>query len=436
MALEGTLRDFSLADIFQLIGIQKKTGVLTLRQAGEVVTVSFLNGSVVSADSANKRLEDRLGNVLVKSGRLSQVRLQDALKVQRATLQRLGHILVRGRYIEENDLREALRLQVSQIVYRLFRWKDGDYQFSQEDTVDYDREHFTPLNSETILMEGIRMIDEWPIIERKIRSFDMVFRKTRPDLQPVITDTDDGDPADLDSALSPGRREAAAADDPVRLRRDEARLYELLDGHRSVQEVIDRGRMGDFDSCRILYDLLSRNLIAAVDATPAAPSEVRVRVRVPVRVGPAIERMAYLALAAAVAVSIATIDRSPLSGGPLRLVPPVAVDRIGDLIARSRLERLDEAVRVYFLQKGFYPDDLADLVKGGLVGPTAVSDPWGRRFGFLSTAKGYRIIAYDGAGHEDPARSLSGGRLESSAASAPAGEAAARWLPGPKTPSR
>ena len=50
MALEGTLKDFSLADIFQLIGIQKKTGILTLKNEGDVVTVSFLNGSVVSAD--------------------------------------------------------------------------------------------------------------------------------------------------------------------------------------------------------------------------------------------------------------------------------------------------------------------------------------------------------------------------------------------------
>ena len=30
MALKGTLRDFGLADIFQLIGIQRKTGLLVL----------------------------------------------------------------------------------------------------------------------------------------------------------------------------------------------------------------------------------------------------------------------------------------------------------------------------------------------------------------------------------------------------------------------
>src|SRR5262245_48269900 len=135
MALEGTLRDFSLADIFQLIGIQKKTGVLTLKYDGEVVTVSFLNGNVVTADSLKKKLEDRLGAVLVRSGRLSDKQLHQALKIQKETLKRLGHILVDGRYIGETDLREALRLQITQIVYRLFRWKDGDYHFNQEESV-------------------------------------------------------------------------------------------------------------------------------------------------------------------------------------------------------------------------------------------------------------------------------------------------------------
>ena len=35
MALEGTIRDFGLPDIFQLIGLQKKTGLLTLKNEKE-----------------------------------------------------------------------------------------------------------------------------------------------------------------------------------------------------------------------------------------------------------------------------------------------------------------------------------------------------------------------------------------------------------------
>jgi hypothetical protein len=86
VALEGTLRDFSLADIFQLIGLQRKTGVLTLRAPEDVVTVSFLDGKVVGADSLNKRIEDRLGQVLLKTGAVTQEELDASLRVQMETL--------------------------------------------------------------------------------------------------------------------------------------------------------------------------------------------------------------------------------------------------------------------------------------------------------------------------------------------------------------
>ena len=90
MALEGTIKDFGLPDIFQLIGLQRKTGILTLTSESESITVTFENGMVVMADSSSKRLEDRIGNVLVKQGKLSQDRLDEALEVQKQTLQRLG----------------------------------------------------------------------------------------------------------------------------------------------------------------------------------------------------------------------------------------------------------------------------------------------------------------------------------------------------------
>jgi len=124
MALEGTIKDFGLPDIFQLIGLQRKTGLLTLKHDKENVTVTFESGQVVMADSAAKRLEDRLGNVLVKQGKLSKEKLDEALQTQKATLQRLGHILTTGNYITPKDLKDALQVQVSQIVFRVFRWRD------------------------------------------------------------------------------------------------------------------------------------------------------------------------------------------------------------------------------------------------------------------------------------------------------------------------
>src|SRR5262249_7159464 len=99
MALEGTIKDFGLPDIFQLIGLQRKTGLLTLTHATTKSTAPSKTGMVSTAAPSSKRLEDRLGNVLVKQGKLSRERLEEALSTQKQTLQRLGHVLTTQSYI-------------------------------------------------------------------------------------------------------------------------------------------------------------------------------------------------------------------------------------------------------------------------------------------------------------------------------------------------
>src|SRR3954452_10094206 len=219
MALEGTLRDFSLADIFQLIGLQRKTGVLTLRGKDDTVTVTFLDGKVVGADSLNRRLENRLGTVLIKTGTLSQDQLNRALEIQKETLQRLGFILTHYGIISSDSLKQAIQLQILQIVYRLFRWKDGDYHFSQETTIEYDRDNVVPITAESILMEGARMIDEWPIIEKRIRSYDMVLRKKLTDQEIVVVGADEADEVDFDETPA-ARRKKPVGGDRIRISED------------------------------------------------------------------------------------------------------------------------------------------------------------------------------------------------------------------------
>src|SRR5450432_2262849 len=109
MALEGTLKDFSLADIFQLIGLQRKTGVLTLRGPEDTVSVTFLDGKVVGADSLNRKLETRLGHVLIRSGTLTNEQLSRALEIQKETLQRLGFILTHYGIVSSDALKDAIQ---------------------------------------------------------------------------------------------------------------------------------------------------------------------------------------------------------------------------------------------------------------------------------------------------------------------------------------
>ncbi|MET0405181.1 MAG: DUF4388 domain-containing protein, partial [Cystobacter sp.] len=54
MALTGTLKDFGIADILQLIGQQQKTGVLALTHKDDSVHVAFKDGNIVKAESAHR----------------------------------------------------------------------------------------------------------------------------------------------------------------------------------------------------------------------------------------------------------------------------------------------------------------------------------------------------------------------------------------------
>src|SRR4029077_3379120 len=197
----------------------------------------------------------RLGNVLVKQNKISKERLEDVLQTQRQTLQRLGHILISSNAITAKDLKDALQVQVSQIVFKVFRWRDGEYHFAPADSVDYDRENTTPMSADFILMEGIRMVDEWPIIEKKIPSMDIVFRTV---VDPSMIEVGAG-PA---SEPGEGRRAPASASNKIRLSAEEERIYRKVDGVRTVQAVIDSTGLGEFDVCRTLYDLLNRNIVA------------------------------------------------------------------------------------------------------------------------------------------------------------------------------
>jgi len=390
MALEGTIKDFGLPDIFQLIGLQRKTGLLTLKNEKDQVTVVFENGMVVNADSSTKRLEDRLGNVLVKQGKLSKERLEDALNTQKQTLQRLGHVLTTQSYITVKDLKDAINVQVSQIVFKVFRWRDGEYHFEPTESVDYDRENFSPLSADFILMEGIRMVDEWPIIEKKIPSMDIVFK---PAVDPHSIEVGGGAEAESMGGVTPEpKRVAASSSSKIRLTPEEERIFRKVDGARTVQAIIDSVGMSEFDTCRMLFDLLNRNLITTVGRGTTKQAEA-----VPDE-GVASATPGYLLTAVAILVAVYSQRTSPfgVTGFPPMLKSTEELMLQG--VSRTRLERLDRAVMAYDLDRGGVPRTLEELVDHALVDPSYVHDPWARPYHYALTDNGYLLSGVDDAG--------------------------------------
>ncbi len=389
MALKGTLRDFSLADIFQLIGIQRKTGVLTLKHAEDVVLVSFVQGSVVAAESQHRRLEDRIGTVLMKTGQITEAQLQDALKTQRETLNRLGNVLVDKGLIDIDVLRDALQIQISQTIYRLFRWQRGEFDFSQETKVDYDKKFIVPLSAESVLMEGARILDEWPMIEKGIRSFSTVYRRADVEIAAVKQD----------SSTAAGEAEGA-----ITLSDEERVVHSLVDGKRTVQEVVERSLFGEFETCRILYELINRHLLEEVRTRTPRAAAVEAPSRR--RLAPVVQGIAYLLLilvaGGAVFYRIQPWLFDVMQGkrfeaclSPVFGSPDVAL--LDEALASDRLHHVDFALQVYYLLNRTYPPALTHLVSANLVKQEDLLDSDGNLYGYEKMPGGYRLISESGS---------------------------------------
>ncbi|MGI5865615.1 MAG: DUF4388 domain-containing protein [Myxococcales bacterium] len=382
MALKGTLKDFGIADIFQLIGQQGKTGILHLADGDEQVHVHFKDGNVVKADCAGRKRKELLGDMLVRAGVITQRQLDDALEEQKRTLKRLGDILVSSRALARESLREMAQLQTTETLYRLFAWKSGTYEFEVAE-VDYDPESITPIRSESVLMEGFRRVDEWPMIRKKITGASMTFERLKE-----LPDTPGGGSLDdeLDAAFGEFEEKK---DEPEKsegefknLGANERLVYKLADPGRDVQFIIDRSRLGEFEACKALLNLVNLGCLKPISGASRVDDSLGRRRRWAARAvqlaGRAATGLLILGLGALV---LTRLGGMAATGGERRYADPAA----RRLVGRAQLSRIEAAIAIYRLEKGICPESLEKLVEFGILSEQDLRYPWSEQYHYRRT---------------------------------------------------
>jgi tetratricopeptide (TPR) repeat protein len=231
MAIQGSLREAALPDVIQLLFLGRRTGCLAVADRQSHASVFFEDGWVTHAAIVNRR--DRLGDMLVKSGRVTPQLLDQAIARQgQSHGQRLGSILVELGAITREELANAIHVQVEEAVFTLFTWTSGTFSFEPgvAPDPDVDRVRISP---DSLLLEGARRIDEWSLIEKKISSFDLVFARDR-NVEPG---------ADLQFSSA------------------QERLLPLVDGRRDVRALVNESGLTEYDACQALYGLLTAGLV-------------------------------------------------------------------------------------------------------------------------------------------------------------------------------
>jgi Domain of unknown function (DUF4388) len=373
VSLDGNLRVFSLTEVFQMLGMQRKSGVLTVEGPKDTISVGLLTGRVVSVESTSTPIENRLGTLLVKAGKLSEEALADALDSQKRKQERLGRLLLAEAIVRPEDLREAFRLQVHRILFGAFGWTDGRFRFAPQATIDHDPEVFAPMPTESILLEAARVFDELPSAEQKIPSRDLVFRRT---------------PAARDLLLLAQSNEDELGSIAVSKR--EAETWKWIDGKRTVGEIRERAFLSDLDVLKGISDLLDRGVIeeGPVRETPSATAPVRRRRLSLAAAGFWVAVLAGLAIA----LSFAPRNRANLLLGPVSENPPVR-----DFVKANSLARLlavGRAVRVYYGSTGRYPRTIGQLAAEGILDEASLRDPYGRFYRYILRPEDGKFALY------------------------------------------
>jgi hypothetical protein len=363
MALTGTLKDFGIAEILQLIGQQAKSGVLHLATDGEEIHVVLAEGAVVSAESARRKQKERLGTMLVRAELISRDALARALQVQSRTLRRLGDILVELELVTKQDLKEMTTLQTTETIYRLFEWKTGTYDF-EAGAVEWDRETVSPLRAEALLMEGFRRVDEWPMVRRKIVS-------------PAMTFVRRALPPDADASVGAAER----------------RVHALAEPGRTVEKLVDLSRLGEFETSKALMNLVN---LGCLEALPAPRRSAAAGVSAYARSWRRGLRRGASGLAATALLAGALAGGAWLAAdrhlAATRAGPPLEDGAARRLLARHQLARLSGALEVWRLERGAYPERLSALVEDGLAEPADLRRPWSEEYHYRRTPDGGFVL--------------------------------------------
>ncbi|HVQ47949.1 MAG TPA: DUF4388 domain-containing protein [Gemmatimonadales bacterium] len=244
MAIKGSLKEASLPDVIQLLFLGRRTGCLALADQHNFGTIYLDEGLIVYASIVNRR--DRLGDILLRKGRISAEQLQQAIDAQDDDRQhKLGEILVGLGTLTRAELEDYMRLQIEEAVYYLFTWTSGTFNF--EAGVKPEREDFlVRISPEALLLEGARRVDEWSLIEKKIPSFDLIFSVDQHHI----------------------------AQSAPTLSAEQQRLLPLIDGTRDVRQVIDESGLVEFEVGKALFGLITAGFAHRVGTSTAAPPKV------------------------------------------------------------------------------------------------------------------------------------------------------------------
>jgi hypothetical protein len=234
--LAGDLSGFPIADLVTFIHQSRISGLLTVSTPGVERSIAFKDGEVRNAQS--EAIGERIGEVALRLGYITEPQLGEATRGDRP----FGKLLVERGFISPPDLWKCFHEQVTAIFHGILLAREGVFCMTDEPLVDRLGAQLS-VNTQALLMDGIRRIDEMTLFRAKIPSLEVYLRQREPHR-------------------------------PITLRSAEHTLLALVDGRRTVAEIAAAAHLNEFDATKTLYHLAEAGYVEASTEPSAATGGV------------------------------------------------------------------------------------------------------------------------------------------------------------------
>jgi len=233
-SMRGRLEEKSILDLFYELHIREWSGTLTLDRGGVEKAVYFDKGQPTLAITSHEG--DKLGEWLVKIGRISEIELKDALEIAGHEGKRLGTVLVNLSILAPEEIRSLVQRHMEEIIFSIFEWEDGAYMLSDMN-ISRGEEILLEKSAANVIMDGVRR------------------RYTLTRIKGVLG------PPERIYQFSP---HSAITIRDIRLSPSELKVVDLIDGKTNLAGIISSSSLTPLDTSRVLFSLLSLKIIEEI----------------------------------------------------------------------------------------------------------------------------------------------------------------------------
>jgi len=230
MTLQGDFETLFLASILQLLCNEGKTGILRATNGENQIQTFIRKGAIICVMGSQKTV--RLGYLLTSAGLISEEQLRASLAQAQQSKQALGKVVVENNYLTEQELKNLIHKQAEELVFNMLLWQKGDFVYEDAD-LNLDGLMITHLNLMKVIMEATRRVDEMSILLKRIEHDQVVYK----------------------IATKSTEKEA------LKLNAVERHILSLIDGVRTLRQIVIVSQEEDFLVYKAMYSLISSGLI-------------------------------------------------------------------------------------------------------------------------------------------------------------------------------